>query len=128
MLPVVIIGGLKIGAFTPTEAAVIAAAYCLFAGMVIDREIRFRDLFRLIYRASETTAVVMFLVTAAGVSAWLITTANIPEQVTVLVQPFRGSPMLMTCVTPFTIAQTIVMFLLVVFPQIVLWPLHWMTR
>ena len=205
VLPVVIIGGLKVGVFTPTEAAVIAAAYCLFAGMVIYREIKVGDLFRLMYRASETTAVVMFLVAAAGVSAWLITTANIPEQVASLVTPFMDSPMLLTfmlmvlvmivgtaldftptvlimtpvlmpivrqagidpiyfgvlfiinnsiglvtppvgtvlnvvCgvakvpmsgvirgVIPFMIAQTIVMFLLVAFPQIVLWPLRMMT-
>lgn len=98
VLPVVIIGGLKAGMFTPTEAAVIAAAYSLFVGLFIYREIKFSDLFRLMYRAAETTAVIMFLVAAAGVSAWLITTANIPQQVADMVAPFMGNKMLMTAV------------------------------
>jgi TRAP-type transport system large permease protein len=98
VLPVVIIGGLKFGAFTPTEAAVIAAVYSLFVGVVVYREIKLRDLFDLMYRAAETTAVIMFLVAAAGVSAWLITTANIPQQVADMVQPFMGNKMLLTAV------------------------------
>lgn len=98
VLPVVIIGGLKFGLFTPTEAAVIAAAYSLFVGVVIYREIKVSDLFGLMYRAAETTAVIMFLVAAAGVSAWLITTANIPQQLAEMVEPFMGNKMLLTAV------------------------------
>ncbi|WID98940.1 TRAP transporter large permease subunit [Bosea vestrisii] len=98
VLPVVIIGGLKFGLFTPTEAAVIAAAYSLFVGLVIYREIKISDLFGLMYRAAETTAVIMFLVAAAGVSAWLITTANIPQQLAEMVEPFMGNKMLLTAV------------------------------
>jgi tripartite ATP-independent transporter DctM subunit len=205
VLPIVIIGGLKFGFFTPTEAAVIAAMYSLIVGVFVYREIKFKDLFALFYRAAETTAVIMFLVAAAGVSAWLITTANIPQQLGALVEPFMENktllmfilmflilivgtaldftptvlimtPVLMPIVKqagidpvyfgvlfiinnaiglvtppvgtvlnvvcgvakipmsgaikgvmPFMIAQTIVMFLLVVFPQIVLWPLKMMT-
>ena len=206
VLPVVIIGGLKGGFFTPTEAAVIAAAYSLFAGLVIYREIKVSDLFRLFLRASETTAVIMFLVSAAGVSSWLITAADIPSQLASMVEPFMGNKMLLTFVlmvlviivgtaldmtptilimtpvlmpvlkqagidpvyfgvlfimnnaiglvtppvgtvlnvvcgvaripmsgaitgvVPFMIAQTIVMFLLVLFPDLVMLPLQWMTR
>lgn len=98
VLPVVIIGGLKFGLFTPTEAAVIAATYSLFVGVVIYREIKIPDLFGLMYRAAETTAVIMFLVAAAGVSAWLITTANIPQQLAEMVEPFMGNKMLLTAV------------------------------
>jgi tripartite ATP-independent transporter DctM subunit len=205
-LPIVIIGGLKFGFFTPTEAAVIAAVYSLFVGTLVYKEIKPSQIYHLMYRAAETTAVVMFLVAAAGVSAWLITTADIPQQLAALVQPFMDNKMLMmfvlmvivfivgtamdftptvliltpvlmpvvkqagidpvyfgvlfimnnaiglvtppvgtvlnvVCsiakipmsgaikgVMPFMIAQTIVMFLLVVFPQIVMWPLQLMTR
>ena len=94
-LPLVIIGGLKFGVFTPTEAAVIAAVYSLFVGTVVYREIKLNQLFHLAYRAAETTAVIMFLVAAAGVSAWLITTANIPQQLAELVQPFIDNKMLL---------------------------------
>ena len=206
VLPLVIIGGLKFGVFTPTEAAVIAAVYSLFVGLVVYREIKPSQLFHLFYRAAETTAIIMFLVSAAGVSAWLITTANIPQQLAELVAPLMDNKMLLmfalmaliflvgtaldftptvlimtpvlmpvikqagidpvyfgvlfimnnaiglvtppvgtvlnvVCgvakipmsgaikgVIPFMVAQTIVMLLLVVFPQIVMWPLQWMTR
>ena len=206
VLPIVIVGGLKVGMFTPTEAAVVAAAYSLFAGLFIYREIKVSQLFHLFLRASETTAVIMFLVSAAGVSAWLITAADIPGQLAAMVEPFMGNKMLLTFVlmmlvlvvgtaldmtptilimtpvlmpvlkqagidpvyfgvlfimnnaiglvtppvgtvlnvvcgvaripmsgaikgvVPFMIAQTVVMFLLVVFPEIVMVPLQWMTR
>lgn len=206
VLPVVIIGGLKFGFFTPTEAAVIAAVYSLFVGVVVYREIKVGQLFELFYRAAETTAIVMFLVAAAGVSAWLITTANIPQQLADMVQPLMGNQMLLLAVLmllilvvgsaldftptvlimtpvlmpvikqagidpvyfgilfimnnaiglvtppvgtvlnvvcgvakvpmrgviwgvmPFMIAQVTVLVLLVIFPQIVMWPLEFMTR
>jgi TRAP-type transport system large permease protein len=205
-LPLVIIGGLKFGVFTPTEAAVIAAVYSLFVGTCIYREIKLTQLFELFLRAAQTTAVIMFLVAAAGVSSWLITTASIPQQLADLVRPLMDNKMLLTfalmllvlivgtaldfsptvlimtpvlmpvlkqagidpvyfgvlfimnnaiglvtppvgtvlnvvCgiakipmsgaikgVMPFMIAQTVVMFLLVIFPQIVMWPLAWMTK
>ena len=98
VLPIVVVGGLKIGVFTPTEAAVIAAAYSLFVGLVIYREIKFHQLFALFLKASETTAVIMFLVSAAGVSAWLITAADIPGQLAAMVEPFMGNKMLLTFV------------------------------
>ena len=98
VLPVVIIGGLKVGWFTPTEAAVIAAAYSLFVGVFIYREIKIRELCGLMYRAAETTAVIMFLVAAAGVSAWLITTANIPQQVADMVAPFMENKILLMAI------------------------------
>ena len=98
VLPIVIVGGLKIGVFTPTEAAVIAAAYSLFVGVVIYREIKVSQLFSLFLRASETTAVIMFLVSAAGVSAWLITAADIPGQLAQMVEPFMDNKMLLTFV------------------------------
>jgi len=206
VLPIVIVGGLKMGWFTPTEAAVIAAAYSLVVGLFVYREIQLKQLFGLILRAAETTAVIMFLVSAAGVSAWLITTANIPQQLAEMVEPLMGNKMLLTFVLmmlvlvvgtaldftptvliltpvlmpvlkqagidpvyfgvlfimnnaiglvtppvgtvlnvvcgiaripmsgairgvlPFMFAQTVVLLLLVVFPQIVMWPLQWMTR
>ena len=98
VLPLVIVGGLKFGIFTPTEAAVIAAVYSLVVGLLVYREIKPSQLFHLFCRAAETTAIIMFLVSAAGVSAWLITTANIPQQLADLVQPLMGNKMLLTFV------------------------------
>lgn len=94
-LPVLILGGMKFGVFTPTEAAVVAAVYSFVVGMFIYRELRVRDLYRLVLAAGKTTAVVMFLVAAAMVSAWLITVANIPTEVARMLEPLMGDKMLL---------------------------------
>ena len=60
MLPVIIIGGLRGGIFTPTEAAVVAAVYALLVSLFVYREIKARDLMPLFVNAARTTAVVMF--------------------------------------------------------------------
>ena len=88
LLAIVIIGGMKMGIFTPTEAAVVAVVYSLFVGLFIYREIKVKDLYRIILSAAKTSSVVMFLVAAALVSAWLITVANIPAQIVEILRPF----------------------------------------
>jgi TRAP-type C4-dicarboxylate transport system permease large subunit len=76
----IIVVGLKFGVFTPTEAAVVAAVYALFVATVVYRELNLSQLVPLFVAAAKTSAVVMFLVAAAMVSAWLITVANLPAQ------------------------------------------------
>jgi len=88
-LPVVIVGGMKFGVFTPTEAAVVAVVYAMLAGLVVYRELKLRDLPRVMVAAAKTSATVLFLVACALVSAWLITIADIPAQVAELLQPFQ---------------------------------------
>jgi tripartite ATP-independent transporter DctM subunit len=95
LLAVLIIGGMKTGVFTPTEAAVVAVVYSLFVGLFIYREIKVKDLYRIILSAAKTSSVVMFLVAAALVSAWLITVANIPAQIVEILRPFIDNPMLL---------------------------------
>jgi tripartite ATP-independent transporter DctM subunit len=95
LLAVTIIGGMKMGVFTPTEAAVVAVVYSLFVGLFIYREIKFRDLYQLVLNAAKTSSIVMFLVAAALVSAWLITVANIPAQIVTLMEPFIDNKMLL---------------------------------
>jgi tripartite ATP-independent transporter DctM subunit len=95
MLPLIILVGLRMGVFTPTEAAVVAAVYALFVAGVIYRELTWYQLFDVFRSAAKTTSVVMFLVAAAMVSAWLITVANLPAQVVALLQPLLDSPMLL---------------------------------
>ena len=94
-MPVIIIGGMKFGVFTPTEAAVVAAVYSLVVGMFVYRELKPSQLYRLTLAAGKTTAVVMFLVAAAMVSAWLITVANIPAEVASMLEPLMGNKMLL---------------------------------
>jgi tripartite ATP-independent transporter DctM subunit len=95
MLPAIIIFGLKFGIFTPTEAAVVCAVYALFVAMFIYRELKWNQLYAVFVTAAKTTAVVMFLVAAALVSSWLITVAELPDQVVKLLQPFMGSKLML---------------------------------
>ena len=95
VLPFIIVFGLKFGVFTPTEAAVVAAVYSLLISVFVYRELNFKQLVPLFVGAAKTCAVVMFLVAAAMVSAWLITVANLPEQVVALLQPLLDSPKLL---------------------------------
>ncbi len=90
-LPGIIIFGLKFGIFTPTEAGVVCAVYALFVALFIYKELKWKDVFRVFVTAAETTAIVMFLVAAALVSAWLITVAELPAQVVALLEPFMGN-------------------------------------
>jgi tripartite ATP-independent transporter DctM subunit len=202
-LPVIIVGGLRFGLFTPTEAAVVAAVYALFIGMAVYRELHWRDLPAVLTATVRTSAAVMFLVAAASLSGYMITIADVPAEVQDLLEPFSGDPKLMmfvimllvvivgtaldfvptililtpvlmpsvraagidpvyfgvlfimnnaiglltppvgsvlnvVCavarvemgpvmrgVMPFLLAQIVVLFLLVLLPQIVLTPLHW---
>jgi tripartite ATP-independent transporter DctM subunit len=95
MLPVIILVGMRMGVFTPTEAAVVAAVYAFFVSTVIYRELKFVQLYAIFVTAAKTTAIIMFLVAAAMVSAWLITVADLPGKVAALLQPFIGSPTLL---------------------------------
>lgn len=95
VLPVIVVVGLKFGVFTPTEAAVVAAVYALFIATVIYRELRVSQLYEVFLAAARTTAVIMFLVAAAMVSAWLITVAQLPAQIVALLQPLLDSPKLL---------------------------------
>jgi tripartite ATP-independent transporter DctM subunit len=204
VMPFGIVGGMKFGIFTPTEAAVAACAYAFIVGMFFYRELKLRHLYPLLVTAAKTTSVVVFLIASALVSAWLITTSAVPQQIASMLEPFMDDPRLLMFlmmllvivvgtaldfaptlliltpvlmpivkqagidpvyfgvlfimnnaiglitppvgivlnvlsgvakismgaivkgVWPFLIAQTIVLFLLVIFPEIVLVPLKWM--
>ncbi|WP_332776225.1 TRAP transporter large permease [Polaromonas sp.] len=94
-LPLVIIGGMKVGVFTPTEAAVVAVVYSLLVGLLVYRELKLSWLPELMLAAAKTSSTVMFLVACALVSAWLITIADIPAQATALLTPFMENPKLL---------------------------------
>ncbi|WP_071796754.1 TRAP transporter large permease subunit [Natronohydrobacter thiooxidans] len=95
LMPVIIIGGIRTGAFTPTEAAVVAAVYAILVSTVIYRELSLRELYHALVAAARATAMVMFLVGAAMVAAWMITIAQLPQQLAVLLGPLVASPRLL---------------------------------
>jgi tripartite ATP-independent transporter DctM subunit len=88
LMPAGIIGGLKFGVFTPTEAGVAACVYAFVLGVFVYRELHLRDVYGLLVAAAKSTAVVVFLIAAALVSAWLITTSEVPQQVAAILKPF----------------------------------------
>jgi tripartite ATP-independent transporter DctM subunit len=95
VLPFIIIFGLKFGVFTPTEAAVVAAVYSLIIAVFVYRELKLSELFAVFVTSAKTTAVVMLLVAAALVSAWLITVSEIATAVVDLLEPFMDNQTLL---------------------------------
>lgn len=98
LLPAIIIFGLRFGIFTPTEAAVVAAVYAFLVAVVIYRELPLKDVYAVLVRSALTTSVVVFLVAAAMVSAWLITLSQISYQIGEMVAPFVGNQTLLLIV------------------------------
>jgi len=80
--PVLILGGMRAGLFTPTEAAVVAVFYGLFVGMVVYRTIVFRDLFRIFRDAAELSAIILLVVALAGIFAYSLSTLGIIDPIT----------------------------------------------
>jgi TRAP-type transport system large permease protein len=92
MMPVIILGGIKGGIFTPTEAAVVAAVYAFVVSMFVYRELSMKEVYHVLVAASKTTAVVMFLCGAATVTAYMITLADLPNQLAAAFAPVMGNP------------------------------------
>lgn len=82
LMPLIIIGGMKTGVFTPTEAAVVAAFYALVVALFIHRDMSVRELGPVLVRAAKTTAIVMFLCAGAQVASYMITLADLPGVLT----------------------------------------------
>lgn len=80
--PVLILGGMRLGWFTPTEAAVVAVFYGLFVGMVVHRTIKVRDLYIILREAAELSAIIMMVVTLAGIFAWALSTLSVIDPIT----------------------------------------------
>ena len=110
MLPVIIVGGLRFGIFTPTEAAVVAAVYALAVSTLLYRELSWATLNETLTRASRTTASVMFLCAAATVSAYMVTLAQLPEEIGAMLGPLLNHPyLLMIAITLLMIAVGMVL-------------------
>lgn len=81
MMPVIILGGIYGGVFTPTEASAVAVFYALVVGMLIYREIRIKDLYIILRKSVLSSAVIMFIIANAGLFAFLLTRAGVPEAI-----------------------------------------------
>lgn len=103
VMPVIIIGGMKTGIFTPTEAAVVAAFYALVVALFIHREMQVAELGGVLVRAAKTTAIVMFLCAGAQVASYMITLADLPSVLTGWLGPLVESPRLLMLVMMVTL-------------------------
>lgn len=97
-MPFIIIIGIRFGIVTPTEAAVVAAVYAIVVSAFIYRELTFKTFVAALVSAGRSTATIMFLVGTAMVAAWLMTIAQLPQQLTALLQPFIDNPKLLMLV------------------------------
>jgi C4-dicarboxylate transporter DctM subunit len=92
LMPVIILGGIYGGVFTPTEASAVAVFYALVVGMLIYREIGVRDLYGILRKSVVSSAVIMFIIANAGLFAFLITRAGVPEAIGLWLQEVLKSP------------------------------------
>ena len=92
MMPVIILGGIYGGIFTPTEASAVAVFYALVVGMVIYREIKFSDLYLILRKSVMSSAVIMFIIANAGLFAFLITRAGVPDAIGRYLEAVLQSP------------------------------------
>ena len=81
LMPVIILGGIYGGVFTPTEASAVAVFYALIVGVVIYREIKVKDLYAILRKSAISSAVIMFIIANAGLFAFLITRAGVPDAI-----------------------------------------------
>ncbi|MDX6804910.1 TRAP transporter large permease subunit [Terrihabitans rhizophilus] len=95
LMPVIIIGGLRAGLFTPTETAVVAAVYALIIGLFVYRGLRVSDLPAVFIASAKTTAVVMFLVASAMFTSYMITLADLPGEIIGMLEPILDHPKLL---------------------------------
>ena len=102
LMPVLLLGGIRFGVFTPTEGGAFAAIYAIVVCVLYYRELSFRELLRVSARAATTTSVVMLIVATATAVGWFITIAQIPNQMTALFSPLIDSPvLLLLCINVF---------------------------
>ncbi|MGE5161049.1 MAG: TRAP transporter large permease [Betaproteobacteria bacterium] len=125
LMPVIIIGGMKTGVFTPTEAAVVAAVYALVIAVAVHRELDLTGLYGVLVRAARNTAIVMFLCAGAQVASYMITLADLPTVLTGWLGTLVDSPRLLMVVmmvalvligTALDLTPTILIFAPVMLP------------
>lgn len=85
MTPIIIVGGILFGIFTPTEAAIAACAYAMILGLLVYRTLTWKRLLRVSFDTIETTSIVLFIVAAASIFAWILTSNRVTEHFAALI-------------------------------------------
>lgn len=92
LMPVIILGGIYGGIFTPTEASAVAAVYGLIVGVFIYKELKLKDLPRELLKATKSTTLIMFIVGGANLFGWVLTNAQVPHKVAMYMSSISDSP------------------------------------
>ena len=92
-MPILIIGGIRFGIFTPTEAGAFAVVYALAISLFVYKEMKWKDLADVFLEGAKSTGIVMFIVASASAVGWLITVAQIPAKVVTLLAPLIAHPL-----------------------------------
>lgn len=101
LMPVIILGGIYSGVFTPTEAAGISIVYGLFVGMFVYKEIKLRDLGKLFMESAVVSATVMYIIACASVFAWLLTASNIATDISSYLMSFSSNKYVLLVIINF---------------------------
>jgi C4-dicarboxylate transporter DctM subunit len=109
LMPVIILGGIYGGIFTPTEASVVAVFYALIIGVVVYRETKMSDLARILRKSVVSSAVIMFIIANAGLFSYLITRAGVPGMIGATLVEWLQSPAI------FLLGVNIALFLIGMF-------------
>jgi C4-dicarboxylate transporter, DctM subunit len=109
LMPVVVLGGIYGGVFTPTEASVVSVAYALVVGMFIYKELAPSDLFKVLRKSVISSSVIMFIIAAAGLFSFLISRAGVPEAIGEFLKASLDSPAM------FLIGVNLALFLIGMF-------------
>jgi C4-dicarboxylate transporter DctM subunit len=91
LMPVIILGGIFSGYFTPSEAAEIAVVYAVFASMVIYRDLTFKEIYKIMVGSVRTTAVIMIIIACSGSFGWVLANWKIPQQIAASVLSISSS-------------------------------------
>ena len=109
-MPVIIVGGIRFGIFTPTEAGCVAVMYALFISVVIYKELSFKDITHVLVATAKTTGMVLLVAATATSAAWVVTTAGVPQAITEALSGFATSPLaLMLVINVFLVFLGMVM-------------------
>ena len=95
LMPVIILGGIYGGIFTPTEAAVVAVVYGLFVGFFIYRELDLRQMKNIFVNTAVSTAIVMFIIATSSAFSWVITSRRVPQMVAESMLAFSSNPIVL---------------------------------
>lgn len=92
LTPVIILGGIFSGYFTPSEAAVVAVVYSMFVSLVVYRDMKLRDLYRVMIRSVTTMSVIMFIISTSAALSWVLANWGIPGQIAAAVLSLSSEP------------------------------------